>query len=82
LLLKRAYKDKERQEKLIKESDLAWIIVRPGFLTNRPETGKYRAITDMEGVKAGWISRSDVARFMLEQAESPTFLHKTPLLIS
>lgn len=80
LLLKRAYKDKDLQEKLITESDLDWIIVRPGLLTNRPATGKYRAITDLRGVKAGKISRSDVAHFMLEQAQSPTFLHKTPLL--
>ncbi len=80
LVLKRAYDDKELQEKIIKESDLDWIIVRPGFLTNGPATGKYRALTDLTGVKAGRISRSDVAKFMLEQAKSPTFLRQTPLL--
>ena len=80
LLLKRAYADKDLQEELIRASDLDWIIVRPGALTNGPATGKYRAITDLAGVKAGKISRSDVAHFMLEQAKSPTFLHKTPLL--
>jgi hypothetical protein len=44
----------------LKESDVDWIIVRPGFLTNGPKRGRYRAITDLTGVKAGKISRPNV----------------------
>jgi putative NADH-flavin reductase len=38
LLLKPIYADKDRQESLIKASDVDWTIVRPGFLTNGPLT--------------------------------------------
>lgn len=81
LVLKTVYEDKDRQETLLKESDVDWIIVRPGFLTNGPKRGRYRAITDLTGVKAGRISRADVAHFMLAQLVSPTFLRQTPLLM-
>jgi hypothetical protein len=50
-------------------------------LTNGPRTGRYRALTDLQGIKGGKISRADVADFMLSQAKSPHFIGKTPLLI-
>jgi putative NADH-flavin reductase len=81
LVLKTVYEDKDRQETLLKESDVDWIIVRPGFLTNGPKRGRYQAITDLTGVKAGKISRADVAHFILVQLASPTFLRQTPLLM-
>lgn len=80
LLLKSIYEDKDIQESIIKESSLNWLIVRPGFLTDGPVTGKYRAITDLTGIKAGKISRSDVAHFILEQLDSTSLTGKTPLL--
>jgi putative NADH-flavin reductase len=57
-----------------------WLIVRPGFLTNGPRTGKYRVIDDITGVTAGKISRLDVADFILKQISTPTYFGKTPLL--
>ena len=80
LLLKTIYDDKDREEELIMNSDTDWIIVRPGFLTNGPLTASYRAVTDLEGVTAGKISRADVAHFILNQLSDPTFLKQTPLL--
>ena len=80
LLLKAIYEDKDREEALIKDSKVNWIIVRPGFLTNGPETGKYRALIDMKDVKAGKISRADVAHFILNQLDSSEYLGQTPLL--
>lgn len=82
LLLKPVYADKDRQESLIKASDLDWTIVRPGFLTNGPLTKNYRMLTDMTGVTAGWISRADVAHFILKELESNQYLRQTPLLTS
>ena len=61
ILLKTIYEDKNIQEDLVKESGLEWVIVRPGFLTNGPLSGKYRVLTDLIRVKAGKISRADVA---------------------
>jgi putative NADH-flavin reductase len=62
------FRDKARQEAVIRASDLAWTIVRPGMLTNGPQRGQYR-----HGSRVGhwlWtvrISRADVAAFMLDQ---------------
>lgn len=80
LPFKKVYDDKNRQEALIKASDVDWVIVRPAFLTNGPLTGKYRAITDLEGVTAEKISRSDVAHFMLNELDYNKFLRQTPLV--
>jgi putative NADH-flavin reductase len=80
LLLATIYADKDREEELIKASGADWLIVRPGFLTNGPRTGVYRAITDLSGVTAEKISRADVADFILNQLESPSLFGQTPLL--
>jgi putative NADH-flavin reductase len=77
LFLKRAYADKSEQERLIAEGYPRWEIVRPGRLTNGNMTGYYRVLDGLvEGMKVGAISRSDVAHFMVAQAENPTYLGK------
>jgi putative NADH-flavin reductase len=80
LLLGTNYADKDRAESIVKASLVEWLIVRPGFLTNDPRTGKYRVIENLSGVTAGKISRADVADFILKQLASPTYFGKTPLL--
>ena len=80
LLLKTIYEDKDRQEALVRASDTDWTIVRPGFLTNGPLTGKYQVITDLRDVTAGKISRADVAHFLLEELAAPRYVRQTPLL--
>jgi putative NADH-flavin reductase len=80
LLLKKVYEDKDRMEQMLRQSDINWIVVRPGFLTNGPLTQKYRAVTGLAGVKCGNISRADCAHFLLTQAASRTYIKQTPLL--
>jgi putative NADH-flavin reductase len=80
LLLATNYADKDRAESIVKASNVEWLIVRPGFLTNDPRTGKYRVIENLSGVTAGKISRADVADFILKQLASPTYFGKTPLV--
>ncbi|HEX8846928.1 MAG TPA: SDR family oxidoreductase [Pyrinomonadaceae bacterium] len=72
--------DKDRQEMIVRESGLDWVIVRPAVLTNGPRTGKYRVLTDLKGVKAGKISRADVADFILREASEMKYKGETPLL--
>jgi len=79
-LLRTIYDDKNRQEALIRASDLEWTIVRPGFLTDGPATGNFRAIIDLDGETAGLISRADVAMFLVRQLVDSRYLHETPLL--
>jgi putative NADH-flavin reductase len=77
LLLKAVYEDKSEQERLIAGGYSRWEIVRPGRLTNGTMTGRYRVLDELaEGMKVGAISRSDVAHFMVAQAEHPTYLGK------
>ena len=81
LLLSQAYKDKERQEAAVRASALDWVLVRPAMLTDDPARGSARAFTDLAGVKGGKIARADVARFVVEQLTTDTWLRRTPVLM-
>lgn len=71
--------DKVRQERIIAESNVAWVVVRPGVLTNAKKRGRVR-----HGRRVGgffWtprIARADVADFMLNQLESDIYLGSAP----
>jgi len=82
LLLKRVYDDKDVQEWIIKSSGLDWTIVRPGLLTNRPATGRYRVLTASNDWRFGVISRADVADFLVRQIDDRALIGTTPLLIN
>ena len=75
--LKDVYADKAKMEELISSSDLNWLIVRPGRLLDKPRTEKYRIETRLyEGINIGAINRSDVADYLVKQAEQPTDILK------
>jgi putative NADH-flavin reductase len=80
LLLGRAYADKDVQEWIIRKSRLEWVIVRPVILTNGPKTGAYRVLADPEDWRCGFISRADVADFLVRQIGEDTWLGRTPVL--
>ncbi len=67
--------DKARQERLIEAGRAAWVIVRPGGLTDGPGRGDRRAGRDVgsffETVR---VPRADVAAFMLDQLTDDTWL--------
>jgi len=81
LLLKRVYDDKDVQEWVVRSSGLDWTIVRPGLLTNRPATGRYRILTASKDWQFGMISRADVADFLVRQVDDRSLIGTTPLLI-
>jgi len=76
-VLKKPMEDKERQEELVRESGLDWIIVRPGGLTDGPKTGAYKAGADGK-IGVGQVSRADVADFVLKQLSDATYLYQAP----
>ncbi len=80
VLDRHAFRDKESQDALIRNSDLDWISVCPPWLTDGPHTGVYRFGCDLRPPINAQISRADVADFMLKQLIDPTFLHKSPIL--
>lgn len=75
LLLAPYYNDHERQEDLVRFSELDWVIVRPSMLTNGPAKGKF-AIVAPAGAIPMRISRADVAGFLLKAAETNEYLGK------
>lgn len=80
LFLGRAYDDKDIQERLIQESGLQWVIVRPTILTNGSRTGRYHVLAAPREWRNGFISRADVADFIVGQVETFDYAGKTPVL--
>jgi hypothetical protein len=71
--------DKTRQERLIAASNVEWVIVRPGVLTNGRAETTYRhgrRVGSLLGTVT--ISRGAVAEFMLDQLESNAYLRAAP----
>ncbi len=81
LILVRAYDDKNIQERIIRNSTLDWVIARPGVLTKGARTGRYKVLTNPRDWRTGFISRANVADFLVKQIDSDTYLRQTPLLI-
>ncbi|HEX7075695.1 MAG TPA: SDR family oxidoreductase [Hyphomicrobiaceae bacterium] len=81
LMLKRVYDDKDMQEQIIRRSGLDWTIVRPGLLTNGPETGRYRALLDPAQWRADSISRADVADFLAKEVTERKYVGQAPVLV-
>ncbi|MEM7735129.1 MAG: SDR family oxidoreductase [Deinococcota bacterium] len=81
LLIRKAFMDHIKQEKVIQQSRLDWTIVRPGALTAGDKTGKYRhGFSGQDRSISLKISAADTADFMLKQLSSDVYLHKTPSL--
>jgi putative NADH-flavin reductase len=79
-LLRDEYAAKEAQERIVRESDLEWVIVRPMILTNGPWTNDYRAAEDLKPGRRPYISRADAADFLMRQLTDDTFVRKTPAI--
>jgi uncharacterized protein YbjT (DUF2867 family) len=74
-ILKVPFEDHERQEKMVRESGLEWVIARPTRLTDGPARRKYAKQPDVVPVP-GSISRADVADFLVEAAETDRWVGK------
>ncbi len=81
LFLRQAYADKDRQEKLIQESNLDWTIARPGILYDGAHTRDYQILKDPSQWRLGFIARANVADFLLKQVGDDHHLGETPVLI-
>lgn len=80
LLLRHVYADKDRQEAIVRDSDLDWTLVRPAVLSDAPAQGRVRALEDLSGFHGGTISRTDVATFVLDALDSSTWRQRAPLI--
>ena len=80
LLLRKVYADKDRQEAIIAQTDLDWVLVRPAILNDKPRRGNIRALVNLDGFHGGTIARGDLAAFVVAQLASDTFVGKRPLI--
>ena len=81
LYLSRAFADHDAQETLVRDSELAWTLVRPPTLTDGPATGVIvHGLRLDPSVLAMKVPRADVAAFMLGQMGSDAYLRQAPVV--
>lgn len=70
-VLRHPWGDMARMEEVVRSTDLDWTVVRPPRLTDKPLTGAYRVAANRGLRGARYISRADVADFMLRTLVDP-----------
>ncbi len=79
VLLGPVLRDKQAEIALLMATaDLDWVHARPPRLTSGPGAVRYEANT--LALVSTSIARRDLARFMLDQAERPTFVRQAPFV--
>jgi uncharacterized protein YbjT (DUF2867 family) len=82
LFLTKQYTNHERAENTLRASDLDWTVVRPLQLVDK-STGKPVTAQTGSGKVAGLkIARSDVARWLVEEAGARAHVRSTPMLFA
>ncbi|AUX49106.1 NADH-flavin reductase [Sorangium cellulosum] len=81
-LRRNPYSDMMRMEEIVRQSDVAWTIVRPPKLTDGRLIGDYRVAVDHlppgNYIFGGpTLSREDAAHLMLSQLDRDDYVHKT-----
>ena len=81
MVLRSEVADKEAMEALLEGSGLDWTVVRVGLLHDGPARRAWRA-ADVASIQGkGRIARADVAAFMLDQLDDPSWLRRKPALM-
>jgi putative NADH-flavin reductase len=82
LLLRNVVADHDAKERIIRQSTLDWVIVRPPRLTNGARREIYRSGVDVRATSiVPRISRADLAEFMLRQLTEDMYVHGTPAIM-
>jgi hypothetical protein len=77
LAFREIYADLARMEDVLRDSDLDWTAVRPPRLTDKPLTGTYRTAYGQNVRHGLFISRADVAHYMLRALGEPGTVGQT-----
>lgn len=74
------YQDQIEMEQIVMASETDWTIVRPAALTDSPATGRCR-VNVAYAIRGGnQTPRADLADFMLNQLDDPTYIRKAVAL--
>ncbi len=74
------YYDHERQEQILKSSDMDWTIVRPVGLTDSAKVRDVKVSLNNQPKPSLTISRRNVALFMLEALEKNLYIRGCPVI--
>jgi len=80
LVLAKVYADADIADRHIIGSGLDAVVVRPVGLNNKGLSGRIEVVPLAQKLPRSYISRADVAKFMLEQASSETYLRQQPVI--
>ena len=75
-----AYEEIVSVSEIVRASDLDWTIVRLTLLNNHPESGKVKVGYLGRREVGTWISRADIAGFMLKQIPDSKYLRQAPVI--
>lgn len=76
----RVFDDVRRMERVVRDSDLGWTLVRATLLVNDPGKGEYRVRADFPPPGGGKIARADVAHFIGTALASASYIRESPAL--
>ncbi len=71
LILKNMYTDLVHMETLVQASGLDWTILRPPTFTNGPRTGRYQTAVNRHLSRSLFISRADIADYIVTHLDDP-----------
>jgi putative NADH-flavin reductase len=75
------YTDKNRQEELIRQSTLDWVLVRPAPFKADAGSTPFQVITEVRPeTRLRRITREEVADFVLDQLQQGRYLRKAPFI--
>jgi putative NADH-flavin reductase len=75
------YEDKNRQEELVRQSALDWVLVRPAPSKADAGPTPFQVITEVRPeTRLRRITREEVADFVLDQLDHDCYLHKAPFI--
>ncbi|QKS72932.1 NAD(P)H-binding protein [Paenalkalicoccus suaedae] len=78
LVAKDVLNDGKAHATLIAKSSVDWTIVRGPRLTEGPLTKDYK--TGYFKMESPFVSRADIAHFILRELDNPTYIHEYPLI--
>ena len=79
VILRAVFNDHVVQEKIVKQSTLDWVVVRPSSFTDALQTNALQyGVLPAESKLTLKVTREDVAKFMLKQLVSNKYVHQTP----
>jgi putative NADH-flavin reductase len=73
-----AYQGHEDQERLLRESDMQWTVLRPSMLTNKPGSGQVLLSYGGRPQPRRSISRQTLAAALLDALDDPELVRRAP----